>query len=217
MAERYVTKDYSDDLIGFYRSTIRVRSYSDEEGDVAKMLVEKMKGLGYDNAYIDPAGNVVGRVGDGPCVIHFDSHMDNVQVNDPENWDAPPFSADLLDGYVYGRGSVDMKGGLTASIYAAALAKKLGLLDGKSVYVTGSVCEEYCDGVCLEHFYKDSGVKPDYCIICEPSDNLITLGHTGKVQARIKTHGASAHGSAEAGLPYPESFHGIHARLLERA
>ena len=196
MAERYVTKDYSDDLIGFYRSTIRVRSYSDEEGDVAKMLVEKMKGLRYDNAYIDPAGNVVGRVGDGPCVIHFDSHMDNVQVNDPENWDAPPFSADLLDGYVYGRGSVDMKGGLTASIYAAALAKKLGLLDGKSVYVTGSVCEEYCDGVCLEHFYKDSGVKPDYCIICEPSDNLITLGHTGKVQARIKTHGVSAHGSA---------------------
>ena len=103
MAERYVTKDYSDDLIGFYRSTIRVRSYSDEEGDVAKMLVEKMKDLGYDDAYIDPAGNVVGRVGDGPCVIHFDSHMDNVQVNDPENWDAPPFSADLLDGYVYGQ------------------------------------------------------------------------------------------------------------------
>lgn len=97
---------------------------------------------------------------------------------------------------VYGRGSVDMKGGLTASVYGAAMAKKAGLLEGKTVYVTGSVCEEYCDGVCLEHFYRGSGVKPDYCVICEPSDNVITLGHTGKVQARVRTYGVSAHGSA---------------------
>ena len=62
--------------------------------------------------------------------------------------------------------------------------------------MTGSVCEEYCDGVCLQHFYAESGLKPDFCVICEPSGNLITLGHTGKVQARIKTHGVSAHGSA---------------------
>ena len=197
MAEhRYVTQQDSEGLIAFYRETVRTRSYSDEEGDVARMLVAKMQELGFDEAYIDPAGNAVGRVGNGPCIIHFDSHMDTVQANDPEAWTAPPFSADIVDGYIYGRGSVDMKGGLTASLYAAALAKKAGLLEGKTVYITGSVCEEYCDGVCLEHFYKDRGVKPDYCIICEPSDDLITLGHTGKVQARIITHGVSAHGSA---------------------
>lgn len=188
--------EYGQELIAFYRQTVRTRSYSDEEGDVARMVEAKMKELGFDQAYIDPAGNVVGRVGNGPKVIHFDSHMDTVQANDPEAWRAGPFSAELVDGMVYGRGSVDMKGGLTASVYAAALAKQAGLLEGKTVYVTGSVCEEYCDGVCLEHFYRDSGVKPDVCVICEPSDNTITLGHTGKVQARIKTHGVSAHGSA---------------------
>ena len=190
------TEKYGKELVEFYRRTIRIRSYSDEEGDVARMVEEQMKALDFDEAYIDPAGNAVGRVGSGARVIHFDSHMDNVRVNDPEDWTADPFGAEILDGMVYGRGSVDMKGGLCASVYAAALAKKMGLLEGKTVYVTGSVCEEYCDGVCLEHFYRDSGVKPDICIICEPSDNLITLGHTGKVQARIKTHGVSAHGSA---------------------
>lgn len=188
--------EYGQELIAFYRQTVRTRSYSDEEGDVARLVEAKMKELGFDQAYIDPAGNVVGRVGSGPRVIHFDSHMDTVQVNDPEAWRADPFGAELVDGMVYGRGSVDMKGGLTASVYAAALAKQAGLLEGKTVYVTGSVCEEYCDGVCLEHFYRDSGVRPDVCVICEPSDNTITLGHTGKVQARIKTHGVSAHGSA---------------------
>lgn len=194
--KRMVSSEYEKELINFYREGVRTRSYSDEEGDYAKLIVEQMKRLGYDEAYIDPSGNVVGRVGEGPKIIHFDSHMDTVQVNDPEDWIAPPFGADIVDGAVYGRGSVDMKGGLSASVFAAALAKEKGLLDGKTVYVTGSVCEEYCDGVCLEHFYRSSGIRPDCCIICEPSDNIITLGHTGKVQARIRTHGVSAHGSA---------------------
>lgn len=187
---------YGEELIEFYRLGVRTRSYSDEEGNYAKLILAKMQGLGFDEAYIDSTGNVVGRVGNGPRVIHFDSHMDTVQVNDADKWKAPPFAADMVDGMVYGRGSVDMKGGLSASVFAAALAKKSGLLEGKTVYITGSVCEEYCDGVCLEHFYNESGIRPDFCIICEPSDNVITLGHTGKVQARIKTHGISAHGSA---------------------
>lgn len=187
---------YGQELIDFYRQAVRTRSYSDEEGDMARLAEAQMKALGFDEAYIDPAGNAVGRVGSGPKVIHFDSHMDTVRVNDPEVWRADPFGAETVDGMIYGRGSVDMKGGLAASVYAAALAKRAGLLEGKTVYVTGSVCEEYCDGVCLEHFYRDSGVRPDVCVICEPSDNTITLGHTGKVQARIRTHGVSAHGSA---------------------
>lgn len=187
---------YQSDLIDFFKELIRTRSYSDEEGEVARLCEARMKTLGFDEVYIDRVGNVVGRIGNGPTVIHFDSHMDNVCVNDPENWIVAPFSAQEVDGKIYGRGSVDMKGGLSASIFAAAIAKYQGLLTGKTVYVTGSVCEEYCDGVCLKHFYADRHLKPDYCIICEPSGNLITLGHTGKLQSRIKTHGVSAHGSA---------------------
>lgn len=183
-------------LIDFYQRCVRIQSFSDEEGELANCILDTMKALDYDEAWIDGAGNVVGRVGEGDTVIHFDSHMDTVRVNDAELWQQPPFAGEIVDGVLWGRGSVDMKGGLAASVYAAALAKKLGLLSGKRIYVTGSVCEEYCDGVCLEHFYADSGVKPDYCIICEPSDNVITLGHTGKVQARITTHGVSAHASA---------------------
>lgn len=192
---RFVTEKDAQDLLDFYRSTIRVRSYSDEESEIAQRILAKMNDLGYDEAYIDRVGNVIGRVGSGGTVIHFDAHMDTVGANDPESWKAPPFSADIVDGMVYGRGSVDMKGGLSAAVYAAALAKKAGLLAEKTVYVTCSVCEEYCDGACLENFYSDSGVKPDCCVICEPSDNRITLGHTGKVQARIKTSGVSAHAS----------------------
>ncbi len=183
-------------LLEFYLGGLRIPSFSDEEGPYARYIVAEMQRLGYDEAYIDPAGNAVGRVGDGPRVIHFDSHMDTVRVTDANAWDAPPFEGRVVNGMACGRGSVDMKGGLSASVYAAAAAKQAGLICGRTVYVTGSVCEEYCDGVCLEHFYRDRGLKPDYCVICEPSDNRVVLGHTGKVQARIRTHGVSAHGSA---------------------
>jgi acetylornithine deacetylase/succinyl-diaminopimelate desuccinylase-like protein len=89
-----------------------------------------------------------------------------------------------------------MKSALCASVYGAALAERLGYLEGKTAYVTGTVCEEYCDGVNLKLLYEELGLKPDYCIICEPSNNVITLGHKGKAQVRVITHGVSAHGSA---------------------
>ncbi len=89
-----------------------------------------------------------------------------------------------------------MKSALGASIHAAARAKELGYIDGKTVYVTATVCEEFCDGENLKHLYQELAFRPDYCIICEPSSNVITLGHKGKAQTRITTHGVAAHGSA---------------------
>lgn len=189
-------EEYKRSLLDFVCRSVQTRSYSDEEGDFASLILAEMKALDFDEVFVDGVGNVVGRVGNGATVIHFDGHMDTVEVPDADLWDVPPFSGRIVDGMLWGRGSVDMKSSLCAAIYGAALAKKEGLLEGKTVYVTGSVCEEYCDGECLRHFYGEQQLKPDYCIICEPSDNVITLGHKGKAQIRIVTHGVSAHGSA---------------------
>lgn len=184
------------DLIKFVQKAVQTKSYTDEEGEFAGLIKKEMGTLGYDEVFIDSTGNVVGRIGNGPKVIHFDGHMDTVQVNNPDNWKFPPFSGEIVDGYVWGRGSVDMKSALCASVYAAAFAKEMGYTDGKTIYVTGTVCEEYCDGENLKHLYHELSLKPNYCIICEPSDNIITLGHKGKAQIKITTHGVSAHGSA---------------------
>ena len=187
---------FEKDVIEFTRELVRIRSYSDEEGGVARAVVAKMKELGYDEAFIDGTGNAVGFIGNGEKLIHFDSHMDNVEVNDADEWILSPFAAEIKDGRIYGRGSVDMKGGLAASIYGAALARERGLTEGKRICVSGSVCEEYCDGENIKMMYKELSLRPDFVVICEPSDDVITLGHKGKAQMRIVTHGLSAHGSA---------------------
>lgn len=187
---------FEQDMIAFAQKLIRIKSMSGEEGPIAQCVKSEMEKLGYEGVTIDAIGNVVGRLGHGKASIHFDSHMDTVEVNDADKWDHPPFSGEIHNGYIWGRGSVDMKSALCASIYGAALAKALGHLEGKTVYVTASVCEESCDGENLKSFYKEFGLKPDYCIICEPSNNVITLGHKGKAQVRVTARGISAHGSA---------------------
>ncbi len=194
MDQMYSNKEL--ELIEFVQKAVQIKSYSNEEETLAQFMKMEMERLGYDEVLIDTTGNVIGRIGDGPNKIQFDSHLDTVRVTDEVAWQVPPFSGENREGFIWGRGSVDMKSALCASIYAVALARDRGYIDGKTVYVTGTVCEEFCDGENLKHLYRELNLMPDYCVICEPSDNRITLGHKGKAQIRITTHGVSAHGSA---------------------
>ena len=189
------------DLIEFTQSLVRIQSFSGQEEEIARLIAARMQALGFDEVIIDAMGNVLGRIGSGSKSILFDSHMDTVTVNDADQWDVPPFSGAIVDGRLYGRGSMDMKASLAASIYAAALAKRRGLVADTTVYVSGTVFEEDCDGENLKHLFKELNLRPDFVVICEPSENRIALGHKGKAQIALKTLGVSAHGSApEKGL-----------------
>ncbi len=128
---------------------------------------------------IDRYGSVWDASGGGKAL--FDSHTIGA-VLDEQEWSHPPFSGDISDGFLWGRGSVDMKSGLAASIYAAAVARSRGTLAGKTVYVSATVDEEYCDGESLKHLLVDEGIRPDFTVICEPSANVITTGHKGKAR-----------------------------------
>ncbi len=207
-------KDVAEDLLAFTADLVRIKSFSGQEEQVARFIASKMKALDYDEVRIDRFGNVFGRIGTGPKIILFDSHMDTVNVVDEEQWDVPPFSGAMVAGYLWGRGSVDMKSGLAASLYAAALAKTQGLASGKTIYVSCTVFEEDCDGEGLRHLLEEGHLKPDYAIICEPSSNAIAIGHKGKAQIIIKTQGISAHGSApEKGLNAVYEMAGIIQRV----
>ena len=189
-------KDIRKDLQLFAQELVRVKSTSGNEETIIRFIASKMKALGYDEVVIDGFGNVVGRVGSGEKAVMFDSHVDTVEVKDAELWKVPPFSGEIIDGWLWGRGSVDMKSGAAASIYAAAVAKSQGLLEGKRVYVSCTIFEEDCDGENLKHMFKELQFRPDFFVTCEPSGNIITTGHKGKAQIVIKTQGVSAHGSA---------------------
>ena len=191
-----LTPELEKELIEFAQDLVRIKSLSGQEGELIKFIDKRMIALGFDEVTIDSMGNVLGRIGNGKKSILFDSHVDTVEVNDEGEWDVPPFSGEIVDRRLYGRGSVDMKSAAAASIYAGALAKRSGFTSGKTIYVSCTVFEEDCDGENLKHLFKELNFKPDYAVICEPSHNKIAVGHKGKAQISIKTHGVSAHGAA---------------------
>jgi len=184
------------EIVKLAQSLVRIKSLPGQEEVAIKFVAQKMEALGYDKVTIDGMGNVVGRIGNGATSILLDAHVDTVAVNDADAWEIPPFSGVVANGRLHGRGSVDMKSAIAAAIYAGIVAKNSGLADSRTIYVSCTVMEEDCDGENLKHLFRELNLKPDYVLICEPSNNQIMLGHKGKVQIAITTHGVSAHGAA---------------------
>lgn len=184
------------DLVSFMQDIIRIPSLSSEEGAVIERIRKEMLHIGYDEVTVDPMGNLLGRIGSGPRIIAFDGHCDVVDVGDPDLWDRDPYSAEIEDGILYGRGTSDMKGGVAASVYAGALLKKRGVPDNVTFYATATVQEEDCDGLCWQYIVNEDGLRPDLVVITEPTSLRIYRGHRGRMEMEVHTSGVSCHGSA---------------------
>jgi len=187
-----------DAVTKFLQDIIRIKTLSSREKPVIDRIGEEMRKLGFDEVRVDGLGNIIGRVGNGPRVIAMDAHVDTVDVGNPENWEIDPFSAPLKDGVVYGRGTCDMKGAMASLVYGAKLIKELGLAKDLSVYITGTVMEEDCDGLCWKYILEQKVIKPqpECVVIAEPTNLNIYRGHRGRMELEVSVPGLSAHGSA---------------------
>jgi putative selenium metabolism hydrolase len=191
LSETY--RDYSAENLS---RLVKLRSPSGREKEVALELQRQMQAAGFDEARIDPLGNVIGRVGFGPRVLAIDAHIDTVDVGNPENWDFPPFCGEIRDGHVLGRGTVDQKGGAAAMVTAGRILKETGFDRDLSVYFTGTVMEEDCDGLCWKYILEQGDLKPELVVITEPTALGLYRGHRGRMEINVSFHGISAHGSA---------------------
>lgn len=189
-------KDYQDTSSRFLMDMIRIPAFSTKEKEVVECILAEMQSIGMDEAYIDPLGNVIGRIGHGPRVIAFDAHIDTVYPGDLSLWDFDPFAAHIKDGKVWGRGSVDQEGGMASMLTAARIIKDLGIGEQFSIYFTGTVMEEDCDGLCWQYILKEGEIKPELVVITEPTNLNIYRGHRGRMEMQVHVKGLSCHGSA---------------------
>jgi len=198
MNSHYYTeaKALEKDLAAFMQAIIRIPSLSSKEGAVIERIREEMLRVGFDEVSIDPMGNLLGRIGSGPFVVAFDGHADTVDTGDLSLWDRDPHSGDIEGGILFGRGASDQKGGIASAVYAGALLKKIGVPDNITFYVTATVQEEDCDGLCWQYIVNESGLRPDLVVITEPTSLRIYRGQRGRMEMEVHTSGLSCHGSA---------------------
>lgn len=183
-------------IIQFLRDICAIPSMDSKIGPVGERIQQEMRKLGFDEVRFDKMGNTLGRIGNGKKVIVFDSHIDTVGVGDPAAWQWDPFRGKVEDGVLYARGACDEKGSTPGMVYAMALARDLGLLDGWTAYYFGNM-EEWCDGIAPNTFVEvDPGVRPDYVVIGEPTKMLVYRGHKGRVEIKVVAKGRSAHAAS---------------------
>ncbi|MGD9253917.1 MAG: M20/M25/M40 family metallo-hydrolase, partial [Holophagae bacterium] len=194
-------KASSDEMVRFLRDMIAIPAESCREQKRCERVLQEYRALGFDEAFLDGLGTVVGRIGSGDFKILFDGHIDCVGVGDLGSWEFDPFKGKLEDGEVWGRGAVDELPAIAAMAYGARILKDRGVPDGVSVYLTASVMEEDCDGYCMRHLIESEGIRPDAVVLGEPTDLDVYRGQRGRLEATITTRGVSAHGAhAERGV-----------------
>ncbi len=189
-------KEMEADTVRFLSDLVRTQSFSSKEKDVIAVIKKEMENIGFDEVRIDGLGNIIGRIGTGKRVIAFDGHVDTVYPGDLSQWDFDPFQPFVKDEKIWGRGTVDQKGGVATMIHAARLIKELGLNDQFAIYFTGTVMEEDCDGLCWQYLLNEEKLKPELVVITEPTNMNIYRGHRGRMEIRVEVKGRSCHGSA---------------------
>ncbi|HIP65276.1 MAG TPA: ArgE/DapE family deacylase [Pyrodictium sp.] len=161
----------------------------------------------YVSAYYPDYANktryiVVARVGRGRPVLQFNGHYDVVPPG--SGWSQDPFKPYVDNGKLYGRGAVDMKGGIAATLLAVKTI--ISLLDepqNGSLEIALVPDEEIGGKTGTGYLVEHIGV-PDYTIIAEPSNaNSVWIGHKGALWGFIEVYGKQAHGSTP--------WHGVNA------
>ncbi|MBE2238182.1 MAG: YgeY family selenium metabolism-linked hydrolase [Caldilineaceae bacterium] len=186
---------YSETIVGFLRELCAIPSMDSQIGPVGERVQEEMRALGFDETWFDAMGNIVGRIGDGPRILLYDSHIDTVGIGNPDEWDWDPFIGKIEKGRFYARGACDEKGSTPPMIYGLKIAKDLGLLDGWTAYYFGNM-EEWCDGIAPHALVEHEGIRPDFVVIGEPTKMQVYRGHKGRVEIEVTARGRSAHAAS---------------------
>lgn len=191
-----LAEKYKDDMSKFLRDMIAIPSESCNERLVILRIKEEMEKVGFDKVVIDPMGNILGYIGNGSHVIAMDAHIDTVGIGDRTLWAQDPYIGFEDHEIILGRGASDQEGGMASMVYAGKIIKDLGLEDDYTLIVTGTVQEEDCDGLCWQYIINELGIKPEFVLITEPTSCNIYIGHRGRMEIKVTTHGVSCHGSA---------------------
>jgi len=202
------------DPVALARDLIRCRSVTPDEGGALAYLQGLLERAGFDvhraifaEPGTAPVDNLYARVGTSRPNLMFAGHTDVVPPGNEGAWSHPPFAGEIAGERLYGRGAVDMKGGIAC--FVAAALDYLAAYGGKpkgsiSLLITGDEETVAVNGtVKLLKWAAERGETFDHCILGEPS-NVEVLGDTIKAGRRGSLNGILNVTGRQGHVAYPE-------------
>src|ERR1700683_476386 len=201
--------------VAIARDLLRAPSVTPEDGGALAYLQGVLAKAGFDVHRMTfaepgtaPIENLYARIGtEGPNLV-FAGHTDVVPAGDAKAWSHPPFAGDVAENALYGRGAVDMKGGIACFIAAALdhLAEHGGKPQRGSIslLITGDEESVAVNGtIKLLQWAAERGEKFDHCVLGEPS-NVSVLGDTIKAGRRGSLTGTLVVTGRQGHVAYPD-------------
>ncbi len=223
-----------DGLLNYLCELVAVPSLDGEESAAQEHVAAQMRKIGLDvdvwpldfaalsqhpaySAEVDrPHGlGVVGSMGQGQGrSLILNGHVDVVPAGDLANWQYPPWQGTIANGRVYGRGALDMKGGLCCALFAAKAIQQAGVeLQGK-LMIQSVIGEE--DGGVGTLATVVQGYRADAAIIMEPTELMVAPAQAGALNFRVTVPGFPAHGCfRQEGVSAIEKFFPIYQALMQ--
>lgn len=197
------------DALTITRDLIRCPSVTPADAGALGVLEDLLKQAGFQTHRVtfSEAGtadvdNLYARIGTEGPHITFAGHTDVVPPGDQAAWSLGAFSGEVKDGYIYGRGAVDMKGGIACSVAAALdyLRDNGGRPKGSiSFLITGDEEDVSINGtIKLLKWAAERGERFDHCVLGEPSNqevmgDCIKIGRRGSQSGTLIVEGKQGH------------------------
>ncbi|MHB0951131.1 MAG: succinyl-diaminopimelate desuccinylase [Allorhizobium sp.] len=190
------------------KALIRCPSVTPAEGGALTLLQSMLEPLGFAVSRMVASEdgtpdieNLYARLGSKGPHLMFAGHTDVVPVGDEAAWSHPPFAAEIAGDMLYGRGAVDMKGGIACFIAAVArFIEENGLPKGSvSLLITGDEEGPAINGtIKLLEWAANKGERWDACLVGEPTNpdqlgDMIKIGRRGSLSGTITVHGVQGH------------------------
>ena len=205
------------DALSIARDLVRCPSVTPVDAGALAVLENLLKAAGFETHRVtfgEPGtadiDNLYARIGNSAPHLTFAGHTDVVPAGDEVAWTCGAFSGEVKDGFLYGRGAVDMKGGIACSV--AAVLQHLVDHGGKprddgkgsiSFLITGDEEDISVNGtVKLLQWASSRGEKFDHCVLGEPS-NVETLGDCIKIGRRGSQSGTLYVDGVQGHVAYP--------------
>ena len=214
----------STDPIQLTADLVRCASVTPVEGGALVLLEKLLAEAGFECTRVDRGGiaNLFARWGDKGAVktFGFNGHIDVVPIGDAAAWTHGPFSADIVDGIMYGRGTTDMKSGVAAFAAAAVDFVRDTPPEGAVILaITGDEEADALDGTtALLDYMAVEAEQMSVCLVGEPTcpnemGEMMQIGRRGSMTAWIEVNGKQGHSAYphRANNPLPAM-----ARLMDR-
>jgi succinyl-diaminopimelate desuccinylase len=194
-----------EELVEFTRELVRLPTVNppgDHYADCAELIELKLRDCGYSVERFAPEEqpertNVVGTLGSGGPVLHFNGHYDVVPAEN--GWTVDPFGAVVQDERIYGRGTCDQKAGIAASVFAVDAIRRAGIQPEGTVEQSATPDEESGGFAGVAHLCDIGRLRADrqrYVLITEPLDpERVCIGHRGVYWFELTTMGRVGHSS----------------------